>query len=62
MILLRTSYRYGSSSKIILNCNLMRLGVYMVIKALSCENAPRENCVTITETTLNIRTKSQPLP
>ena len=30
MILLRTSYRYGVSSDIILNCNLVRLGVYMV--------------------------------
>ena len=29
MILLRTSYRPGASSNIILNCNLMHLGVYM---------------------------------
>ena len=30
MVLLRTSYRYGASSNIILNCNLVRFGVYMV--------------------------------
>ena len=30
MVLLWTNYRYGASANIILNCNLVRFGVYMV--------------------------------
>ena len=30
MVLLRTSYIYGASSNFILNCNLVRFGVFIV--------------------------------